>query len=76
MIWFSKYIIFLAGYANQGVLSKDLTIWLVGARPANTCIPPSFPGIVPTQLHSVHIPQKYIWKYIKIKIAELYINQM
>ncbi len=29
----SKYIIFLAGFADQGVLKKDPTVWLEGARP-------------------------------------------
>ncbi len=35
----SKYIIFLAGFANQGVLNKDPTVWLDGAGPASH--PPS-----------------------------------
>jgi hypothetical protein len=30
------------------ILNKDTTAWLDGARPANTCILPSFPGNVPT----------------------------
>jgi hypothetical protein len=33
---------FLAGIASQGVTDNDPTVWLDGARPANTCIPPSF----------------------------------
>jgi hypothetical protein len=32
--------------------NKDPTVWLDGARPANTCIPPSFGWMVPTQLCS------------------------
>jgi hypothetical protein len=35
-------ILFPAGFASQSVLGKDLTIWLDGARPANTHNPPSF----------------------------------
>jgi hypothetical protein len=31
-----------------GVLDKDPTVWLDGARPANTCLSPSFVGHVPT----------------------------
>jgi hypothetical protein len=37
-------ILFPAGFAGQSVLGKDLTIWLDGARPANTHNPPSFLG--------------------------------
>ncbi len=33
---------FPASYAGQWVLNKDLAVWLDAARPANTCIPPSF----------------------------------
>jgi hypothetical protein len=32
---------------QPGVLNKDQTIWLDGAKPANTCIPPSFLGNAP-----------------------------
>jgi len=35
---------FLAGFASQGILNKDITVWLDGARPAKTRIPSSFLG--------------------------------
>ncbi len=31
-----KTTIFLAGFPGQGFLNKDPTVWLDGARPANT----------------------------------------
>jgi hypothetical protein len=46
-------VIFLAGSAGQGVLSKDPIVWLDGARPAHTYTPPSFMGNVTAQLRSV-----------------------
>ncbi len=52
MTYISKYIIFPPGKADQGVPNKDPTVWLDGARPANTCIPPSFPGNLPMQPHN------------------------
>jgi hypothetical protein len=47
-------IIFLTG-----ILKDDPTVWLGGARPANTCITPSFLGMCP---HSfMEYPQtKYV----------------
>jgi hypothetical protein len=48
---------FLAGLASKGVLNKDPTVWLDGARPANTCITPSFLGNAPAQLCSVPTPK-------------------
>jgi hypothetical protein len=52
---------FPVGFAGQDMLNKDSTVWLDRARPANTCIPPSFPGNV-----VMYLPQKYICKYLKI----------
>jgi len=43
--------------AGQGFLSQDPTVWLDGARPANTCIPFSFPGNMPTHLHGLSTPE-------------------
>ncbi len=43
-------IIFLAGWQ---VLNKGHTVWLEGAIPANTCIPPSISGNVLFQLHGI-----------------------
>ncbi len=63
---------FQASKANQGVLNKDPTVWLHGARPANTWILPSFLENVPALSH-IYL-QKYIWKYMKIKITKLYMN--
>jgi hypothetical protein len=37
-------IIFPSGFASQAVLNKEPTVWLDGARSANTCIPTYFPG--------------------------------
>jgi hypothetical protein len=47
MKYVSNYIIFLAGFASQGVLNKDPTLQQDGARPTNTCIPPYLPGNAP-----------------------------
>jgi hypothetical protein len=50
-----KFLKILFGYiiivvkAGQGFLNKDPIVWLDGARPANTCIPPSSQGM---RLHS------------------------
>jgi hypothetical protein len=41
-IFFST-IIFLAGFASLGVLSKDPIVWLDGARPDNTTTPTHLP---------------------------------
>jgi len=38
-------VIFPAGSASQGALNEDYSVGLDGARPANTCIPPSFPPL-------------------------------
>ncbi len=38
---------------QTGVLTKDTVIWLNGARPSNTCIPPSILVKAPGQLHGV-----------------------
>ncbi len=45
--------IFYGSFAGQGFLNKDPTVWLDGARPANTCIPPSFLESVLTQPRGV-----------------------
>jgi hypothetical protein len=37
----------------KGALNKDPTVWLDGARPVNTCIPPSFEENMPMQLQGV-----------------------
>ncbi len=73
MIYYSA--IFGVGFAGQGVLNKDPTVWLNGARPANTSISPSSPRNAPMQLHVIP-PQKYICKYKKIvvKSAKSYIR--
>jgi hypothetical protein len=48
------------GFASKGVLSKDSTVWLDRARPANTCIPPTFLGNVPTQPCGVPTPKTHL----------------
>jgi len=47
-----------------------------GARPANTCIPPSFPGNIPTQPNGIPQPQTHlqVLKILVVKIAESYIQ--
>ncbi len=40
----------------RGVLDKDPTIWLDGARLADTCIPPSFPGNAHELPHGIPHP--------------------
>ncbi len=47
---------FPAGFAGQGVLNKSPTVWLDGARPANTCIPSSFLGNTPVQPRIISTP--------------------
>jgi hypothetical protein len=42
---------------GQAILNKDPTVWPDGARPANTCIPLSYPGNVPVQLNVQLNPQ-------------------
>jgi hypothetical protein len=49
--------IFPAGFASQGVLNKDPTVWLDAARLANTCIPPFFLENVSAQPHSILPPK-------------------
>jgi len=73
MMHLSNYIIVPAGFASQGVLNKDPTVWLDVARPTNICIPSFLRECTSTAAQHIH-PQKYICKYIKIKIAESYIN--
>ncbi len=61
-------VIFPASFAGQGVLNKDLSFWIDGAWPANTCIPPSIPGNATTQPSSITTPIitfKSIKKYQK-----------
>jgi hypothetical protein len=48
---------FLAAKASQGVLNKDPTIWLKEPDLPNTCIPLSFPGYTPAQLHDIPTPK-------------------
>jgi hypothetical protein len=40
-------------FARQGIFFKDFTVWMDGARLANTCILPYFLGNTPTQLSGV-----------------------
>jgi len=47
----------LASFASHGVLNKDPTVGLDGARPANKCIPPSFLGNLPMQMHCMPTPK-------------------
>ncbi len=49
--------------------------WLDGARHANTFIPPPSWGIY-MRSHTIYPPQKYVCKYIKLKIASEYQQYM
>jgi hypothetical protein len=71
MIYVSKYIIFMVSFGSQGLLNNDLTVWPDEARPVYTCIPPSFAENASAQPFSIHPPppQKYVCKYIEIKIG-------
>ncbi len=52
---------FLVSFAGQGVLNKNPTVWLIGARPANTWIPPSILWNMPTQPRSVLTSKLCLW---------------
>jgi hypothetical protein len=60
-----------AGFAGQGVLNKDPTVWLYEARTANTCL---YTTLLPeehtckTARHIQYPPQKYVCKYNKLAI--------
>jgi len=59
----SNSIIFLAGpLGSKVVLNKDLTVWQDGARPPNTCIPPSILGNMPTQWKRISHKQNARWQ--------------
>jgi hypothetical protein len=49
-----KLAIFMANFASQWVLNKDPSVWLDAAKPANTCIPPSFLGTRLAAAHYTH----------------------
>ncbi len=57
--------IFLASFPSKGILNMDPTVWLDGARHANTCIPPSFPRNAPAQQCSLLNPPKNTFASIK-----------
>jgi hypothetical protein len=59
---------FRASFASQGVLNKDPTVLLNGARPANTCIPPSFPGNAPAHPNRVPNPKSTLASMLKLKV--------
>jgi hypothetical protein len=58
-----QYGNFLADFTSQGVLNKDPSVWLDGARPVNTCIPTSFPCTAAWCTNQ----QKYIFKYKRVQ---------
>ncbi len=53
VIYISKYALCPASFFGQQILNKTYIVRLDGARPANTCIPPYFPGNGPTQPHCI-----------------------
>jgi hypothetical protein len=50
-------------------LNKATIVWLDGARPANTCIPLSFPGNTPVHLHGIPTLK------ICLQVLKLYIEK-
>jgi hypothetical protein len=48
---------FLVGFASQEVLYKGHIVLVDGARPANTCIPPSLVGNMPARQCGVLTPK-------------------
>jgi len=59
---------FLAGFASQGVLNKDPTVWLDGAKPANTQhLYPTLLRLECAHAAAFHThPQNYICNYKKL----------
>jgi len=57
MIYIYKYFMCPADFAVQGVINEDPSVWPDGARPANTCIPPSLPGNAPAWPRIIPNPQ-------------------
>ncbi len=51
------FLNFPSSFAGQRVSDKDPTVWQDGARPANTCIPLSFPGNVLAQHSGIPNPK-------------------
>ncbi len=63
-VWFVVGILsFQKEHACQWVVNKDPTLWLDGARPANTCTPPSFPWNAPMQPHCVPTKKVHLQVY-------------
>jgi hypothetical protein len=61
---------FLSNFScRAGVLNKDPTVWLYGARPANTCILPSFSGNTPALLHGIPTTKVCLQIFKKMLIA-------
>ncbi len=61
---------YTASFAGQGVLNKDSSDWEDGARPANTCISPSFPWELTCSGMQHTYPQN-MFARIKISTEEL-----
>ncbi len=60
---FYKIIILVASFAGQSVINKDPSIWQDGARPASTCIPPSFLGNGNAKLFGIPTKKVRLWVY-------------
>jgi hypothetical protein len=65
----SSVIIFPTSFIGKWIFNKDPTVWLNGARNANTHIPPFFLGNVPVQPTTIPT-KKYVRKYIKMNVCE------
>jgi hypothetical protein len=50
------------------VINNDPTVWLDGAEPANTCIPPSVAGNAPVQPCGIPTPKNTFESLKNIKI--------
>jgi hypothetical protein len=60
MLLIQNSVIFPAVFASQVVHNENPTVGIEGARPANSCIPPSFPGSM-----SVYLPPKNTFESTK-----------
>jgi hypothetical protein len=57
-------------FATQGVLSKDHTVWLDGARPAKHLYPNLLPRECTCAAAQLTRKQKYVCEYIKMDVCE------
>jgi hypothetical protein len=63
---------------KETFLGKDPTVWLDGARPAKTCIPPSFQGNAYTEPSCIPTPKNIFASINKlaVKIVKSYVRMI